>query len=276
MAVFRYPMRGVRRSGGHPFAIWRASVKGYRDGFQRRPAKLADGMLDSEYIRASLAHCEQDLAANWAECMAEASMLRSGVAAREREIASLAARVEELRAREESIRGAEERSCFRVGEEGLDEQLIHSRRKAEALRETGPLRSAREKAEERIAQASQEACAMRHRILDAENETALRCEYLVSECNEVLAHYVRAALRAMRNPIDPPWTLPRVRLDAQRLYESRCQGHVREGGDPIAQPDRRGGATGSPAEAKGGAPAEAEVGAVADMGVSGDRKETGR
>lgn len=219
MAASDSAMRGVYRVRNNAFAIWKASAKGYRDGFQGRPVKLADGMLDSEYIRATLAHCEQDLTANWTACLIEANSLRSGIAVRENEIGILLPVVEDLRRKEESLRMQEGSILRKPGEEELDDQLVRARRKSELARELDPVQSARSKKEEQIGRLRQEVCSMRSRILDLERVTALRCNCLESECDEVLAHYVRSALRAMRNPIDPPWTLPRVKNDGRRLYE---------------------------------------------------------
>ncbi len=206
------------RSKNRPFAIWKAALKGYRDGFQGRPVKLADGMLDSEYIRATLAHCEQDLSVNWSVCLARVNSLESGIALRQKELDALNPQIEQLRAREERIRSAADLTQRKPGEEALDDGLVKSRRTSEMKRELAPLQNARSAKEERACELDRELCGLRRKVADLENITALHCNCLVNECDEILARYVRTALRAMKNPIDPPWTLPRVRLDGQRLY----------------------------------------------------------
>ncbi|MFD0703878.1 hypothetical protein DMP06_04515 [Slackia equolifaciens] len=206
------------RSKTHPVTIWKATLKGYRDGFQGRPVKLADGMLDSEYIRATLARYEQDLSANWSNCIPKVSSIEASVSLREQELGALRPRLEALRQERERTRGSFDPKARKAGEERLDDELVASRRRADLKRELAPTLRLIEETEGRVHQLEQELCGLKNRVREVESITTLYCNCLVNECDEVLSHYVRAALRAMKNPIDPPWRLPRVRLDGQRLY----------------------------------------------------------
>lgn len=218
MAAINGELLGFYRSRTRCFDILKAMLKGYHDGFQGRPVKLADGMLDSEYIRAMLAHCEQDLSANWTACLARINALESSLAAYAKELEVLAGQIEALNDEEARIRDSHDAKQRKAGEESLDDGLVASRRRAELRREIGPIAQSRAQKQDRRLELEGLLGGIRSQIREAESVTVLHCNCLVNECDEILAHYVRAALRAMKNPIDPPWTLPRVRLDGQRLY----------------------------------------------------------
>lgn len=214
------------RSRTRPIVIMKATLKGYRDGFQGRPVKLADGMLDSEYIRATLAHYEQDLSANWSYCIPKVNEIEASIALCDQELSVLRPRLEALQQERERIRGAFDPKARKTGEENLDNELVASRRRADLKRELNPVLRQIEEVESRVQTLERQLCGLRNRVKEAESVTTLHCNCLVNECDEILSHYVRAALRAMKNPIDPPWTLPRVRLDGQRLYVAGRSGRA--------------------------------------------------
>lgn len=208
----------VYRSKTRPIVTLKATLRGYRDGFQGRPLKLADGMLDSEYIRATLARYEQDLSANWSYCIPKVNAIEASIALHDQELGVLRPRLEALKQEKERIRDSFDPKARKAGEEKLDNELVASRRRADLKRELAPTLKAIEETEGRVHQLEQELCGLHNRVREVESVTTLHCNCLVNECDEILARYVRAALRAMKNPIDPPWHLPRVRLDGQHLY----------------------------------------------------------